>query len=1143
MKMKGSTVSTSILRCVNHSNAIFCLLVGGVLFDVAPLRAQDIYGAVVGTVTDSSGASVAGAKVTLINVGTHETKVAETAPSGNYEFLNLIPGAYEVDVEKDGFKRMTREGIQVIVQATARNDFALEVGAVGETVRVSAQAVTLQTETATISQAVEGRNVTEMPLNGRNAYTLIELVPGVVFESGSPQIGGGMANENATYVDGVSMNTAYFNSSGAAPTQDSVEEFRVQTNSATADFGRFAGGVISLTTKSGTNEFHGTLYEFLRNRVLNANTFFSNRSGLPTPPFTQNQYGGNIGGPIRKNKTFFFFSYEGYSQRTATTYLLNAPTPQMLTGNFSQFLPSGGIIYDPLSSTTGTNRAAFPGNIIPTNRLDPTAVIMSTLQWNTPNQPGLSNNFINNAASGSDNRTYNARIDHSFSDKQRFFGRFGYADPIPIDPSPYHNTEVTLSTRESHFPTVVFGDTYTFTPTMIFDIRLSYVRTENNRYPSQLGINLTTVGWPASYNLEDTTRTLPQICMSNYDFSGGYCSGNPQSVIIVANNDFAISPSLTKIFGRHTIKFGAELRRDQLNYLQANNNSGNFSFTTAMTAQNALSPGIAGNQFASFMLGDGSSGSLGLNAATTGEEFYQGYYVTDTFVVNHRLTVTAGLRWEGLGPFTESKNRQTVLLPGVQNPLVPYPGVVALVDSSYYGSRGSQPHPYKLFAPRLGLAYRLSDKWVIRAGGSINYLPEDGAIGSSPFGSPVNSTTTSWVPSVNGAGLVPFATLSNPFPNGISIPPQTSPTYQQVLLGLSVSSTVPNNPYAYTEQYNFGIEHEMPGGAVLDVSYAGLHGVHLYQTRQLDQLPDQDLALGTQLLQSVPNPFYGQVATGTLASSTVTYGQLLRPYPQYTGFSETAVGGANSSYNALQAKLEKRFKHGGTVLASFTKSKLISNVEQLANYSNLPAGVSTFQDYNNLKAEKSLAGFDYPETLVVSYVYDLPFGRGQTFMSGVSGPLDKLIGGWGFNGITTLQAGSPLTFSTSVNNTNSYGGGLRPNVTAGCDKSISGSAQSRLNEWFNTSCFTAPPAFTFGSESRTDPNLRSAGVNNFDFAVFKDTSITERFKLQFRTEVFNLFNRVLFQVPNMQQGSSTFGVVTSQANNARLIQLALRLRF
>ena len=638
---------------------------------------------------------------------------------------------------------------------------------------------------------------------------------------------------------------------------------------------------------------------------------------------------------------------------------------------------------------------------------------------------------------------------------------------------------------------------------------------------------------------------------TNYDFlagaQGGYCQGNPQSVIFVTNNIYSLSPNLTKIAGRHTIKFGAELRRIELNYQQANNNSGNFSFTNGMTAQNALSPGNTGYSFASLMLGDGAintgTDAIGLNAATTGLETYQAYYVTDTFVVNRKLTLTFGLRSEGLGPWAERNDRQTVLQPAGQNPLVSNLGQVALVDSPSYSGNANGSHPWDLFAPRLGVAYRLTDKWVVRAGAGISFVPNDGNIGSAPYGSPVNSITTPWVPSLNG-GLTPYATLSNPFPNGINAPPQRSANYQQELLGLSVTSAEPSNAHAYTEQYNFSVERELPGGAVLELAYAGLKGVHLYRYpgEQLNQLPDQDLALGAQLLTQVPNPYYGKVAIGTLSTPTVTYGQLLRPFPQYTGFSDTNAADGNSDYNALQVKLEKRFSKGGTLLASYTKSKLISDLEQQAAFTS-GVGAYIVQDYNNLRGERSLAAYDIPENLVISYVCDLPVGKSQRFLGNLPGLVEKGISGWGLNGISTFQSGQPLTFTTATNNSNSYGGTPRPNVTLGCDKFISGSAQSRVNEWYNTSCFTAPPAFSFGSEGRTDPNLRAAGVANWDFAVFKDTTVTERFTLQFRAEIFNIFNRVQFSPPNTTVGSSTFGEVTAQANNPRLVQFALRLRF
>jgi hypothetical protein len=1115
----------------------------------AVTSAQSFFGSIVGTAVDASGAAIPQAMVTLTNTETGETKTASTDQAGNYQFLNLVPGVYKVDLAKSGFKRVTKDGLRVTVQAAVRADVTMEIGVIGQSVEVSASSVALQTETATLSQAVGGRNVTEMPLNGRNPYSLVALVPGVVMEGASPQIGGGTANQNATYLDGVPMNTGYFNQTAVAPTQDSVDEFRVQTNAASAEFGRFAGGVISLTTKSGTNEFHGTAYEFLRNRVLNGNTFFSNRAGLTRPAFTQNQFGASLGGPISKNKTFFFVNYEGFRQRQATTNIVTTPTAKMLSGDFSELLAQGVVIADPLSSPSGTNRGAFSGNMIPAKRLDRTAAALSRLFYGLPNLPGITNNYAANVPGGSDNNTFSGRLDHNLGDNQRIFSRFSYTAPTPVLGAIFNNGIYygpTGGTRQNPTVSAVFGDTYTFSPTMIGDLRLSLLRNHNTRYPDQLGVDLTSIGWPASLNAQDPIHTLPNLCITNYD-PGGFCQGNVQSVIRVTNNVYDLAPSLTKIAGRHTIKFGVELRRAELNYLQSNDNSGNFSFTSGMTAVNALNPGNSGYSFASFMLGYGAIGVnrdfLTLNAATTGLERYQAYYFQDQFVVNRKLTLSYGLRWEGLGPFYERYDRITVLQPGARNALVPNLGQVALVNSPDYGDRGITPHPSNLFSPRIGIAYRLTEKWVIRTGGAVNFLPTDGNIGSSPFGSPVNTISTPWVPSQDG-GLTPYATLSNPFPNGIALPPQRASNYQQVLLGLAVTSAEPTNPHAYTGQYNFSVQRELPGGAILEAAYSGLKGVHLYRYpgQELDQLPDQDLSLGAQLLQQVPNPYFGKVATGSLAAPTIPYGQLLRPFPQFTGFRYTNAADGNSSYNALQLKLEKRFPAGGTILVSYTHAKLITDMEQQAAFTN-GVGAYQVQDNYNLRAERSLAAYDIPNNLIISYVYDLPIGKGHALLPNASGVVGKVVAGWGINGITTFQSGPPLSFVTATNNTDSFGGNPRPTVTAGCNKSVPGSAQARIPGWFNTQCFTAPPAFTFGSESRTDPNLRAAGINNFDFAAFKSTPINERFNLEFRAEVFNLMNRVQFALPNTTVGSTSFGIVTAQLNNPRLVQLALRLKF
>ncbi len=390
-------------------------------------------------------------------------------------------------------------------------------------------------------------------------------------------------------------------------------------------------------------------------------------------------------------------------------------------------------------------------------------------------------------------------------------------------------------------------------------------------------------------------------------------------------------------------------------------------------------------------------------------------------------------------------------------------------------------------------------------------------------------------------------TISNPFPGGITGPPGRSPSYAQTLLGTGLNMNQLRNPYGYAQQWNADLQQQFGNGFLLDIAYGGAKGTHLpVESPQLDQLPDGYLSQGQNLLNNVPNPYYGIVTApgASLAAPNVQAGQLLRPFPQYNGINYSGEGIGDSTYESLQVKAEKRFEGGNSILVAYTHSKLISNTDTITGWLE-NGGTGGVQDWNNFKAEKSLASFDTPDRLVVSYVLDVPVGKGRKYMNHTNGFVNAAIGGWGFQGITTIQEGFPLHFGTNSNNSNSFGGGQRPNVVSGCDPSISGSIQSRLNEAFNTSCFTQPAEFTFGDASRTDPKLRSPGIANWDFTAFKSFALSPegRVNLQFRAEFFNIFNRVQFGYPGQSLGSSSFGVISSQVNQPRLIQFALRLSF
>jgi hypothetical protein len=1151
---------------------LFVLMVCCGIVSAVPSVAQTTSGTILGIVTDNSGAAVPGANVTLTNVDTEVKNTATSDGNGAYQFVNMPPGNYTVDIEKTGFAHQRSGPAALEVQGSLKIDATLQVGDVAQTVTVNTTVPIVETQPGSLGQTVEGKVVQQMPLNGRNVLNLLELAPGVVPQgsvSGNPlgnqsngsltnntgfgnyQIGGGMANQSAFYLDGVPLNTSYINSPALIPTQDAVQEFRVDSNAVSAEFGRFAGGVVNMATKSGADAFHGSGYEYIRNKVLNANQFFNNRNGVPNPAFTQNQYGATVGGPVKKEKLFFFFSWEGYSFRRGNPTTATVPTAAMRTGDFSALLPNT-VLYDPLTTCgiTGapacpagrTNvRQAFPGNMIPQSRLDPAAKQILSY-YGLPNLPGLVNNYATNVKIGGNTNQYNARMDYSISQKQRAFARYSYwsGSSIPADTFGTHYGGLTSYTGSQDF---VVGDTYDFSPTTIGDVRLSYVRATDGFIPEQYGTNLSEFGpgWGALAS-QVTIPVTPLATISGFTAFGGTYN---RSFI----NDYSISASLTKILGRHTLKMGGEVRRNGWEFAQGTTSAGSFTFDQNFTSSNPLTP-TGGYSLASFYLGYPSSGTLTGVANTAAQQWYSGLYLQDTFAVSRKLTVTPGVRWDIPRGFTEKHDRLTVMLPNATDPLGPLvgqslKGQLALVNSTAYPSRNQISNHNLLFAPRLNAAYAANEKMSIRAGYGLSWIPPDMINYSiSPFQSPVNAATTTMVSSVGGTtSLIPSATLSNPFPQGLVPTIGHNPSQLSIFEGQSVTSPIPNEPYGYAQQWNLEVQQQLANDLAFTLGYAGSKATHLsYSTVQLNQLPDADLAQGTRLNALVPNPYYGHIASGLLSSATVSEAQLLRPYPQFQSFQDTAGQRGDSHWAALESRLTKRFKNGGVLQGSYTWAKLISNTDTLTSWleSHTTAGV---QDWNRLDLEKSLASFDVRNRVLASYVMQLPVGTNQRFF-GTAGPLlNRVIGGWGVNGITILQSGFPMPFTTAANNTGSQGGGSRPNLVPGAQRTVKGSEANRVNDWFNTAAFSQPAAFTFGNENRVDSTIRDSGIANWDFTLSKNTPITERLNFEFKTEVFNLFNRVQFGDPNAQLGSQTFGIVSTTIGNPRLIQFAGRLTF
>ncbi len=1166
------------------------------------LWSQNVYGTITGTVTDSSGASIAGVSVTLTNIARGDKRNVQTNDSGQYAFVNLLPANYRIEAEKAGFKKSVREPIDVEVESGLRVDLALEVGELSQTVEVTAQSVQLQPESTSLGQVIGPRTTTELPLNGRNPLALVALTAGVVpqgqpsagnsstgnpvganpFAAGDFQIGGGQAGQSQILIDGVPTNGAYLNVVTLIPTQDAVQEFKVQTNNLGPEFGRFAGGVINLSIKSGTDAFHGTLYEFLRNKLLNANDFFSNEAGISRPAFTQNQFGGNVGGPVIKDKLFFFTSYEGFRLRKGSTLATWVPTAAERQGNFSQVGSTANPgataalpIYDPLTSANCVSggpvcRTAFLGNMIPASRLDPTAQFMLNY-FPMPNQVNNpSGNYVENFSTGGNVNQVNERADYDISDKQRFFGRYTYSHVLSLPDSPFQDVCSDRCTENTNTNQAVLADTYTFSPATVMDLRAGFTRYEYVRTPLSEGFDLSKIGpnW-AALAPEMTYTTLPTVCISQVPGddrygAGSWCSAGTGSGIGAFDSTYSFEGSVSHLMGKHLLKFGGEYRILQNNYYQTNQPTGLFQFDAGMTAGNPLAgtPGISsGLGMASFLLGYGSTtnGSNMTEAAKTADQnLYGAIYVGDTWQATRKLTVNLGARIDLQGDWTERYNRIVVFNPTQTSPIASQvgdpnlQGAYDLVNTPNHTSRTAFP-AWNHISPRVGLSYQITPTTVIRSGYGIFYVPVDLRWNDAPHNLFINSIVNNWIVA-QANGVTPKNTFSDPFPTGISGPPGADQAFINVQ-GAGNGAALSNYKAPYVQQWNFNIQQLLPGNMILQVAYAGSKGTDLpTHSQDLDQLQPQyvptNAAQAAALIAQVPNPFYGVMQSGNIsANPTVKAGQLLLPYPQFDDVSAEELDNRNSSYNSLQVTFQKRFTGNAQILATYTLSKLIDNTNSEINW--LEAASPAWGDSNvyNLKGERSLDGFDVPQRLVIASILDLPFGKGQKFLGNARGVTNAIVGGWGFDTIITFSSGFPIIIGgcpglLSNSGINEVGCALANRV--GPESLTTGSTSEKLAHWFNTSTFVAPTDYSYGDDSRTEPNLRTDGVKNFDMAFFKNTAIGPegKYNLQFRAEFFNIFNRVQFNPPNTSCcGGASFGQITGQYNLPRIIQFGLRFAF
>jgi hypothetical protein len=1196
------------------------------------LQGQSTYGSVAGSVTDPSGAAIADAQVTLTNVGTQEARKQSSGSEGLFQFVNVIPGQYKIDVEKAGFKHFTRQPVVVEVQQVVRIDVPLSIGELSQTVEVNAETPLLQTETSSLGQVVEQRKANELPLNGRNIFNLITISPAAVAQGGSGgtpvsqnpfswgnyQVGGSFANQSAEYLDGQPLNIGYINLPILIPTQDSVGEFKVQYNNLGADWGKFSGGVVNLSTKSGTNAFHGEAHEYLRNKALNSNDYFLKQSQLAAgqtnqpPPYVQNQYGFSFGGPVIKDKTFFFVNWEQFRLRTGSVINTTVPLTAFRNGDFSALLAGSSPIqlYDPYTVTATGARTPYLNNQIPIGEFSKAGTTLWDKYFVPPTDPtAIANNFTTASSSGGNTNEFVARADQNISSATRIFGRFTYFGLLDLPTNPF-GTGLCLDrcAEDYHTKALAIDINHSFTPTTIFDINISGSRFVYARAPILAGYDLTQLGWPASYNnVASAIRTPPTPA---FPFQGDVGKSQGNSAIGDHNTQYNITPALTMIRGKHTIQVGGQYELGLDNYFQTNIASGAFAFSGSWTRPNAIvagtTPATSGFAFADFLLGlsqnqgsfvNQTEGVAQVPAQTAGKQAYRALYANDNWRVTSKLTLNLGLRYELQGPWSERFNRLTYWDPNVANATVtgcngtpgsPCLGDALLVKTGRNSSGNNLPLDKKEFSPRLGFAYSIDSKTVFRAGYGIFWIPNYVSFGLNPDNDVVSLATTPFTASIDG-GLTPVSTLDGsncvlpvgsnfssftctqqgPFTAGTILqPPGRTGNTSAFVAGSGSPTLAPylNPKEGYVQQWNIDIQRELPLGFFADVAYAGSHGVHLQQYSThinqigqsfINQAAAQDAAhQPVSIAQNVPNPLVGS-SNATIGAPTIVAGQLDRPYPQYTDVNLAGFGCCGSSYNSLQVSVTRRFQGGGTLLAAYTNAKLLSNTDTLTSWleNGTTGGVGQVQNWNNLAGERSLSSQDVSQRLIFSYVLDLPFGHGKRFLGGVSGITSKVVSGWGIDGVTTFQRGFPLKIAygggaTALEGLNLGVSNVRPSVLAGCNTHTQGSGLSgKLNQWFNTACFTAPPNYGFGTEPRVDASLRADGQENFDFAVFKKTTIAERVGLEFRTEFFNLFNHPQFGfpgqnfIPGQTSAQSGFGVVTSQANNPRLIQFALKLVF
>ena len=1119
--------------------------------------AQSYYGAVRGAVSDPTGASVAGAHVTLTNEGTGEVRSTLAGTAGQYVFNDVVPAVYMVQVESVGFKKFERKGITVGTQQEVTADIALEVGAITESVQVTEAAPMVETSNASQGQVVNNQQVTDLPNMGRNPFLLSKLVNTVqnvgnpAFnrmedQSGSSQISiaGGPVRGNNYLLDGIPITDAT-NRAIIIPSLEVIQEVNVQANTYDAEMARTGGGMFNTLMKSGANEYHGSAYGHIRRTGIDANSYFNNAVGKPITPEPNTTWGASFGGKVwipklydGKNKTFFYIGEEHYDDTQSASALFSLPTANELQGIFTGDKTSKGtplIIYNPNAPLSGGLRVPYLNNVIPASQLSPVGLNIANNYQPAAYTPAYYGAADLNASATLPCRAnqMTGKIDENFTSWWR--ASVSYLRYYSLEPG--NNWFPGLASPagtelQRRVDSTQLNNLFTINPTTVLAVRYGYNRFPNYSYDKSQGYNLASLGFNSGFvsSIPSALAQFPYISMSSMSVLG--VSDN-NSYYVHASDNF--SASVNKELGKQSLKMGFDYRKIKAAGNDANDP--NFSFSGIFTQSINTSSGTGGADLADLLLGYPVSGAAYSSTKLTDFVHYYGLYIQDQYRVSKKLTLNFGLRWEHETGLQEVNNGILVgFNPTALNPLNS-PGEVQFAGNGK--TTAGDPYGNK-WGPRFGFAYSLNDKTVVRGGYGVFFAPQF-AIGS-PLATVGYNATTSYIATTNG-DLTSLGTLANPFPNGISQPVGKS-LGALTGVGQTFNLVDPSARSPYVEQYSLDIQRQLPGSMALEVGFVGSKSAHLTlgsPNININALNPALLSEGSALIASVANPFYGNGGVGVVGTAKVQASQLLLPFPTFSSINYQFDDNDKAKYYSLIVKGQKRFSNGLTFLSAFTWSRNWD--ESSAGAGNtLNSGAVSPQNPYNLPSEYAFSNVDSPLRWTTSFSYDLPFGKGKKFVNSGNLILSNVVGGWSLNATSIFQTGFPLQISQSKNYNSSFGyGSQRPNAT-GVSPVTSGSLEGRLGDYINPAAFSTAPEYTFGNVGRTIP-MRGPGQANWDMSLFKTFTIKERIKSQFRFEALNAMNTPLFYAPNTSFGSSTFGQITQQANFSRELELALRFAF